>query len=88
MNQDRSQYLKKTAAIKGDCLKPNLGISETDLTILQNEVNVVFHVAATVRFDSPLREAVNINVRSTQDLLDIAKNMRELKVYHFFKLFF
>lgn len=55
-------------------------MSETDRGILQDEVNIVFHVAATVRFDAPLREAVNINVRSTSDLLDIAKDMKHLLV--------
>lgn len=68
------------AAIEGDCLEPNLGISEKDQITLQNEVNIVFHVAATVKFDAPLRDAVNINVRSTRDLLEIAKKMKHLKV--------
>lgn len=75
------------AAIKGDCLRPNLGISETDRLILQNEVNIVFHVAATVRFDAPLRDAVNINVRSTRDLLEVAKKMKHLKVRYAEKYF-
>lgn len=66
--------------IKGDCLKPILGISENDRLTLEKEVNVIFHVAATVRFDESLREAVNINVRSTSDLLDIAKKMTALQV--------
>lgn len=70
----------KVAPISGDCLKPNLGISESDRNLLQEEVSIVFHVAATVRFDAPLRDAAYINIRSTSDLLDIAKGMKNLKV--------
>ena len=81
LKSEQPTCLRKVEIIRGDCLKPNLGISDKERIILQAEVNVVFHVAATVRFDAPLRTAVNINVRSTRDLLDIAKNMCKLKVY-------
>lgn len=74
-------YFHKIAPIKGDCLKPNLDISDADRQILQAEVNVIFHVAATVRFDAPLKDAVYINVRSTKDLLEIAKNMEKLQAF-------
>lgn len=73
-------YLSKVAPIIGDCKKPFLGISENDRNILISEVNVVFHVAATVRFDAHLRDAVTINIQATNDLLDIAHLMKQLKV--------
>ncbi|XKL66904.1 hypothetical protein PGB90_010324 [Kerria lacca] len=74
-------YLDKVIPIKGDCLKPILGLSKTDRLILEKEVNVIFHVAATIRFNASLKEAVNINVRSTRDLLNIAKNMTMLQAF-------
>lgn len=70
----------KIRPIIGDCLKPKLGLSTTDSQLLKEEVNVVFHVAATVRFDAPLKQAVNMNIRSTSDLLDLAQEMKQLKV--------
>lgn len=73
-------FTRKITPIKGDSSKTNLGISDTDCEILQAEVNVIFHVAATVRFDAPLKDAININVRSTRDLLEIAKHTRKLQV--------
>ncbi|KAK7600946.1 hypothetical protein V9T40_008387 [Parthenolecanium corni] len=81
LKNDNPKVFFKMAAIEGDCLEPNLGISEKDQITLQNEVNIVFHVAATVKFDAPLRDAVNINVRSTRDLLEIAKKMKHLKSF-------
>ncbi|XP_065220998.1 fatty acyl-CoA reductase wat-like isoform X2 [Planococcus citri] len=74
-------YTSIVTPIRGDCLKPNLGISDTDRDLLQEEVNIIFHVAATVRFDAPLRDAVYINIRSTSDLLDIAKGIKNLQVF-------
>lgn len=80
IKSERPDILAKVTPIVGDCVKPGLGISETDKELIKNEVNVIFHVAATVRFDAPLRQAVNMNIRSTSDLLDIAADMKKLKV--------
>jgi fatty acyl-CoA reductase len=85
---EHPNFVEKIEGVEGDLLKPNLGISEQFCEILQKEVQVVFHVAATVRFDSPLKEAAYINVRSTRDLLEIAKSMERLEVnwYYIFHL--
>lgn len=80
MKAECPDFMSKVAPVKGDCLKPNLGISEIDRRSLQNEVNVVFHIAATVRFDAPLRDAVLMNIRCISDLLDMAKGMKDLHV--------
>nr|ANN23959.1 fatty acyl-CoA reductase I [Phenacoccus solenopsis] len=73
--------LAKVTPIVGDCLKPGLGLNQTDRQLIRNDVDVIFHVAATVRFDAPLRQAVNMNIRSTSDLLDIAADMKKLKAF-------
>ena len=41
--------------MEGDILEPSLGLSEANIETLKKEVSVVFHSAATVRFDEPLR---------------------------------
>lgn len=74
-------YLSKVAPIVGDCVKPNLGISENDRNTMISEVEIIFHVAATVRFDAHLRDAVNINIRAINDLLDIAHSIKQLKAF-------
>lgn len=35
--------------------KADLGISESDVRLIQDDVSIVFHVAATVRFDEKLK---------------------------------
>lgn len=66
--------------MEGDIMQTNLGLSEADLTVIKEEVNCVFHVAASVRFDEKLRKAAYLNVRSTRDLLRIAKQIKHLQV--------
>ena len=64
----------------GDCAEIGLGLSATDRQILEETVSVVFHGAATVRFDDPLKSAVLLNTRSTREIMMIARNMKNLKV--------
>ena len=48
-------FKSKLVAIQGDLAEPELGISGQDKEILIKNVNIVFHSAATVRFDEPLK---------------------------------
>lgn len=67
-------------AIAGDCSLPGLGISASDRALITRDVSIVFHVAATVRFDEKMKLAVPINVRSPKDALDLSREMPGLKV--------
>lgn len=64
----------------GDCGKPGLGLSEADRQSLTENVNIVFHAAATVRFNEELKLAVAINILGTKAMIELAKEMKELKV--------
>nr|CAI5821300.1 unnamed protein product [Callosobruchus analis] len=75
------KFRHKVVGIAGDCSLPDLGLSIEDRKLLIDKVNVVFHVAATVRFDEKLKTAVAINVRAGRDLLQLAREMRNLKSY-------
>lgn len=43
------------------------------------QIHVVFHVAATVRFDEKIRLATAINVKGTRDVLQLARKMPQLR---------
>uniref|UniRef100_A0A182YI04 Fatty acyl-CoA reductase n=1 Tax=Anopheles stephensi TaxID=30069 RepID=A0A182YI04_ANOST len=49
-----------------------LGMYEEDIQRLSN-VSVAFHLAASVRFDDPLRDAIKTNICSTQELFEMLK---------------
>lgn len=75
------QVFQKVCLMHADLTLPDLGLSEESQEILKQEVNCIFHFAATVRFDEKLRTAVNINVRSVRDLISLAKKMKNLKSF-------
>ncbi|XP_063904745.1 fatty acyl-CoA reductase wat-like [Zophobas morio] len=75
-----SNWKEKVSLIEGDCEEPFLGISDDNLKILKNEVNFVIHLAANVRFDQSLKKAAN-NVKSTADLLELSKDIVNLKCF-------
>lgn len=72
--------MNKVVAIAGDITLPGLGISKSDLDTLTQDVSIVFHSAATVKFDEPLRTSVNFNTRGTRYILDICHQMKNLMV--------
>lgn len=57
-----------------------MGLSPTDRLLLTGTVNMIFHGAATVRFDENIKTAVGINTRGVQAMLTLAREMEHLKV--------
>jgi len=49
------QFQSKVVPVAGDILEPGLGLSDSDVERLSSEVSLVFHSAATVKFDEPLK---------------------------------
>ncbi|GMT06565.1 hypothetical protein PENTCL1PPCAC_28739, partial [Pristionchus entomophagus] len=70
--------LKKVIVVEGDLMEENLGMSQHDIQRLCDEVSVVFHCAATVKFDEKLREAVGMNVKGTTRLISLCHKMPKL----------
>ncbi|XP_071441774.1 fatty acyl-CoA reductase wat-like [Hetaerina americana] len=79
LRSQRPKFTEKLTPVNGDCLLPGLGLSKADRELLCQKVGVIFHAAATVRFDEKLRQAVGININGTRDLLDLCHEMKQLK---------
>ncbi|CAG9766285.1 unnamed protein product [Ceutorhynchus assimilis] len=73
----RSNF-SKIKALAGDLCKSNLGLSKEDKETLETRAHIVFHCGASVSFISNLRETIFSNVKSTREVLKIAKNCRNL----------
>lgn len=56
------------------------GLSNVDRKRLCAEVNIIFHSAATVRFNERLKVAARVNAIATWNLLEMCKQMPLLKV--------
>lgn len=78
--ESSSGLLEKIVVVPGDVTEPNLGLSSADLSRLQSEVAVVFHSAATVRFNESLKDAVSLNTSATQRVIKFCSTIRNLKV--------
>ena len=59
-------------------LLSGLAMSEEDRERMKCEINVVFHSAATIQFNDLLSKSVSMNVRGTKELMDLAKEMKNL----------
>jgi fatty acyl-CoA reductase len=81
LKDEQPKFRHQIVAVAGDCSQPNLGMSSQDRAAIIREVSIVFHVAATVRFDEKLKLAVPINVRSTRDILNLCKEITNIKVH-------
>jgi len=79
VRKDNPQALKKVEAIGGDITEERLGISQEEERLLSASVNIVFHSAATVRFDEDLSKSIGMNVAGVLAVLTLAKEMSQLE---------
>ncbi|KAL0280989.1 UNVERIFIED_CONTAM: hypothetical protein PYX00_002125 [Menopon gallinae] len=79
IRENNQSLLKKLVTIHGDVTEPNLGLSESDRQMLIEEVDVVFHSAATVRFNEKMKDAVTLNTLGTVKVLQLCREMKKLK---------
>ncbi|KAK9306408.1 hypothetical protein QLX08_002921 [Tetragonisca angustula] len=79
LRRDAPNELQKVIAVPGDITEHELGISESDQNILIRNVSVVFHSAATVKFDEALKISVTINMIGTKQLLNLCHRMQNLE---------
>lgn len=76
---DYTKLLQKLVAIESDMTADNLGLSQTDRTLLEDEVNIVIHSAASVRFDAPLKDNLRDNVYGTRSIVNLCNNIKNLQ---------
>jgi fatty acyl-CoA reductase len=75
-----ADIFQKLVALAGDVGEDNLGLSPADRTLLTENVNVVFHSAATLDFEATLRPSVNINLLGTKRVVQLCKEISHLEV--------
>lgn len=81
INDEKPDVLKKVALVQGDVTLDNLGLNESDLKLLADNVNIVFHMAATLKLEGNLTDAINMNLTGTQRTLNIGRKMKNLLVF-------
>ncbi len=76
-------FEEKIDCVYGDLQEADLGLSDADKALLCDQVQLIIHSAATVRFDEPLRLALQMNVEASVKMLQLTKGMKNLLVRNF-----
>lgn len=69
-------FAQKVLAIPGDITQERLGLSDSDYELIINKTNIVFHAAATVKFNEKIKTAVEVNVLVVKRMLDVCRHLK------------
>lgn len=78
--EKKDHLLSKIVPIAGDVAELGLAMAEEDKKRMQG-VSILFHVAASVRFDDPLKEAILMNTRGTRETVKFGRTLPKLAVF-------
>lgn len=73
--------IKKIIIITGDCSLVGLGMTEEDKVLVNDNVTIFYHLAATIRFDEKLKKAVELNTRGTREMIRLAMGCKKLEMF-------
>lgn len=74
-------YMDRIKAIEGNTRELNVGLSNEIRTEIMENVNIILHAAADVRFDNTLKELSLVNLRGTRELLNLAEQCKHLDMF-------
>ncbi|GLV38329.1 waterproof [Carabus blaptoides fortunei] len=78
LRKQRPNFHRKVFPVQGDMQEIGLGLNLEDRHKIQDQVSVIIHGAATVRFDEALKTAVKVNVRGTGEMIKLARGCARL----------
>ncbi|EDW83348.1 uncharacterized protein Dwil_GK22366 [Drosophila willistoni] len=81
LREAHPERMKKISYFAGNIEDDNFGLNASDRVELCSEVNIIFHSAATVRFNECLKVAARVNSVATYNLLELCRNMKQLKSF-------
>lgn len=74
-------YMQRIRAIDGNTREIRIGlINEIHDELIEN-INIILHAAADVRFDNTLKELSLVNLRGTRELLKLAEKCKKLDMF-------
>jgi len=74
-------FYDKVVAVSGDIQEDGLGLEESQQKLLEENIEIVFHSAATVKFDEPLRHAVDLNVLGVKRMIQVCRRFTKLEAF-------
>uniref|UniRef100_T1H885 Fatty acyl-CoA reductase n=2 Tax=Rhodnius prolixus TaxID=13249 RepID=T1H885_RHOPR len=81
LKREKPDILDKIQLISGDLAENNLGINgKSEATLIEN-VNIVIHGGATVKFDEHIKKATDINVKGTISIIKLCHRLKKLDAF-------
>ncbi|XP_068621769.1 putative fatty acyl-CoA reductase CG5065 [Battus philenor] len=80
LRENNPDQLDKLRIVAGDVSQPGLDLEPSSLLQLR-EVSIVYHSAATLKFDEPLPQAVQQNVLSVMRMLELCDQLPGVEVF-------
>uniref|UniRef100_A0A8D8T7M0 Fatty acyl-CoA reductase n=1 Tax=Cacopsylla melanoneura TaxID=428564 RepID=A0A8D8T7M0_9HEMI len=77
----KPEVFQKIVPVFGDICREELGIVPEARKILEEEVSVVFHLAATLKLEANLHDAISMNTEGTKRMIQLAKGMKKLVAF-------
>lgn len=74
-------YMDRIQAIDGNTRELNVGLTHEIRTEIIENVNIILHAAADVRFDNTLKELSLVNLRGSRELLKLAEECKNLYMF-------
>lgn len=75
---EKPEMMKKIYPVWGEITQPNLGLSDEHLQHVIKTSHIVFHLAASLKLEATLRPNIIMNLSGTKNVLDVAKQMKNL----------
>lgn len=79
LREEQPGFKDKVIPVHGDITEPGLGLNQTDKEMVISAVSIVFHSAATVKFDEPLKVSIQMNVLGVKKILELCHQMKKLE---------
>uniref|UniRef100_A0A336KQE3 Fatty acyl-CoA reductase n=1 Tax=Culicoides sonorensis TaxID=179676 RepID=A0A336KQE3_CULSO len=81
LRDEKPEMFKKLHAFQGDVTFDELGLSTEDTKEITANTNIVFHLAATLRLEANLKDAIEMNTTGTKRVIDLARKMPNLECF-------
>ncbi|XP_014285877.1 putative fatty acyl-CoA reductase CG5065 [Halyomorpha halys] len=81
LRSEKPEAFKKVVLIPGNINEEDMGISDEHRKLLQENVTIIYHVAALIQFTDSIRDALIQNTRGTLGMLELGKTIKNLKVF-------
>ncbi|KAF9129284.1 cyclin-dependent kinase inhibitor far1 [Mortierella sp. 14UC] len=75
------KIVQKIVPVRGDITIDRLGLSEQDQAMIHADTRIVINSAASVSFDDPLNNALEMNTRGPFRTFEIAKGIKNLSAF-------